>query len=259
MAGTLTSRVTRRQFAVSAGCALASIGFGQACTVPATSAEGSDGRLSARPRGRVSTSLTGGPLGLGGTRDGVIQMPSTAIHGNVPLLVYLHGASQSGAGMLRRIGPAADQAGIAVLAPDSRGTTWDAIGGQFGEDVTFLDRALEFVFARLALDPMRVAIGGFSDGASYALSLGLANGDLFTRVVAHSPGFFVSAPTHGRPRFFVSHGTADQILPIDQCSRVIVPRLRSMGYDVTFREFAGRHEVPPEIADEGARWMAMAS
>src|SRR5262245_50876440 len=117
MARTVTSRVTRRQFAVTAGCAIASIGFGQACAVPATSAEGSDGRLSARPRAGVSTSLTSGPLGLGGTRDGVIQMPSAAVHGNVPLLVYLHGASQSGAGMLRRIGPAADRAGIAVLAP----------------------------------------------------------------------------------------------------------------------------------------------
>ena len=64
-----------------------------------------------------------------------------------------------------------------------------------------------------------------------------------------------TAPS-GRPRFFISHGTADQILPIDQCSRVIVPRLRAMGHDVTFREFDGRHEVPPAVADEGLRWMA---
>lgn len=48
---------------------------------------------------------------------------------------------------------------------------------------------------------------------------------------------------------------ADQILPIDQCSRVIVPRLRSMGYDVTYREFEGRHEMPPGIADEALKWM----
>jgi phospholipase/carboxylesterase len=105
------------------------------------------------------------------------------------------------------------------------------------------------------VDPARLAIGGFSDGASYALSLGLANGDLFPRVVAGSPGFVVSATPHGRPRFFISHGTSDQILPIDQCSRRIVPRLKSMGYDVTFREFVGRHELPPAIANEALRWM----
>ena len=126
---------------------------------------------------------------------------------------------------------------------------------RFDEDVAFLDRALEFVFARLAVDPARLAIGGFSDGASYALSLALANGDLFPRVVACSPGFVMSAPTQGRPRVFVSHGTADQILPIDQCSRVIVPRLRTMGYEVTYREFEGRHEMPADVLDEALRWM----
>jgi phospholipase/carboxylesterase len=58
------------------------------------------------------------------------------------------------------------------------------------------------------------------------------------------------------PRFFLSHGTSDQILPIDQCNRVIVPRLKSMGYDVRYREFEGRHQVPPDIAAEGLRWVA---
>jgi phospholipase/carboxylesterase len=252
------NRVTRRRFAVTTGCALASVAFGEACLVRARRTEASDGLLSARPRPGVATSLTSGPLGLGGARDGAVQMPSAAPPGNVPLLVFLHGATQSGAAMLRRIGPAADQAGVAILAPDSRGTTWDAIRGELGEDVAFLNRALESVFARLAVDPARVAIGGFSDGASYALSLGLANGVLFPRVVACSPGFVISAAAHGRPRFFVSHGTADQVLPIDQCSRVIVPRLRSMGYDVTFREFEGRHELPPGVADESMQWLTTA-
>src|SRR5207249_8920810 len=107
-----------------------------------------------------------------------------------------------------------------------------------------------------AVDPARVTVGGFSDGATYAISLGLANGDLFPRVAAFSPGFVIPAPLHGHPRFFVSHGRSDPILPIDECSRVIVPRLRSMGYDVTFREFDGRHEMPPDVAGEALRWMA---
>jgi phospholipase/carboxylesterase len=184
----------------------------------------------------------------------VIQMPSRMPDGKVPLLVYLHGASGNGAGQLRRIGPPADHAGVVVLAPDSRNGTWDAIRDGFGEDVEFLNRALAFVFERLAVDPARVAIGGFSDGASYALSLGLINGDLFPRVVAGSPGFVVSGSPNGRPRFFISHGTSDQVLPIDRCSRVIVPRLKSLGYDVAYREFEGRHELPPDIATESMRW-----
>ena len=86
-------------------------------------------------------------------------------------------------------------------------------------------------------------------------SLGLANGDLFSRVLACSPGFVVSAVPHGHARFFVSHGINDPILPIDQCSRVIVPRLRGMGYDVAFREFEGRHEMPPDVLHEAMRFI----
>ncbi|HEY7171632.1 MAG TPA: alpha/beta fold hydrolase [Vicinamibacterales bacterium] len=247
---------TRRRFVANAASTLAALAVGRSCFGGANRRQRSEGRLAARPRANADTSLASGPLGLGdGRRDGVIQMPSTPVSGTVPLLVFLHGATQSGAALLRRIGPAADQAGMAVLAPDSRGTTWDAIADDFGDDVTFLNRALEFVFARLTVDPSRVAIGGFSDGASYALSLGLANGDLFPRVVACSPGFVIQAPAAGRPRVFISHGTHDQILPIDQCSRVIVPRLRSRGYDVTYREFDGRHELPPEIAGDAMRWV----
>ena len=251
----MTHQVTRRHFAATAASVLASAVAGASCTATAQS-NGRDGRLRALPRTGVTTSLTTGPLGLEPNgRDGVVQIPSGVPRNTpVPLLVFLHGATQSGERMLARIGPAAEQAGVAVLAPDSRNGTWDAIRGNFGEDIAFLDRALEHVYARLAVDPTRLAIGGFSDGASYALSLGLANGDLFPRVVACSPGFIIQAPAHGRPRFFFSHGTADQILPIDQCSRVMVPRLRSMGYDVTFREFEGRHELPPDIATEAMRW-----
>lgn len=251
--------LTRRGFGARTAAALAGLFVGQACSskdAQATQVAGTDARITARPRTGVTVSLTSGPLGLGDAeRDGLVQMPSTLAPGPAPVLLLLHGATQGAARILSRIGPAADQAGLVVVAPDSRGRTWDAIRDDFSVDVQFINRVLEHVFARLPVDPRRLAVGGFSDGASYALSLGLANGDLFPSVVAFSPGFVIGAPTHGRPRFYVSHGTNDQILPIDRCSRVIVPRLRSGGYDVTFREFEGRHEVPPDVATEGFRWM----
>src|SRR5262249_46426699 len=155
--------------------ALGALAFGDACLVQ-TRTDAEDTQLTARPKAGVAASLQSGPLDLGNDgRDGLIQVPSKMPDGPVPLLLFLHGATQSGAGMLRRIGSTADQAGIAVLAPDSRGTTWDAIRDRFGDDVAFLNRALEHVFERLPVDAARLAIGGFSDGASYALSLGLAN------------------------------------------------------------------------------------
>ena len=70
-----------------------------------------------------------------------------------PLLVLLHGAGGNGEGMLRRLGTAADEAGVAVLAPDSRDATWDAVRAGFGRDVMFLDSALERAFATVAGRP----------------------------------------------------------------------------------------------------------
>jgi phospholipase/carboxylesterase len=250
--------ITRRRFTITAGSAAVAALFGDFEVAWAQSRDDRASRITARPRANVTFTLSSGPLGLASDgRDGVVQIPDDAPRDRpMPLLLFLHGATQNGAAMLRRVGEAANRAGVAVLAPDSRGGTWDAIRGDFGDDVVFLNRALEHVFERLPVDPDRLAIGGFSDGASYALSLGLANGDVFPRIIANSPGFIVQAPARGKPRLFFSHGTNDQILPIDQCSRVIVPRLRSIGYDVTFREFAGRHELPPDIALEALRWTA---
>jgi predicted esterase len=109
--------------------------------------------------------------------------------------------------------------------------------------------------ATWAVGRTRLAISGFSDGASYALSLGLANADLFTHVVAFSPGFVVAAPRAGTPRTYLSHGRGDAVLPIDRTTRRIVPRLRAAGVPVRVREFDGPHAVPPEVAEDAARWL----
>ena len=142
-----------------------------------------------------------------------------------------------------------------VLAPDSREVTWDLALGGFGPDVAFLDEALQFTFDRCRVDPTRIALGGFSDGASYALSLGVSNGDLFSHLIAYSPGFYLPAtPIVGLPPVFVSHGTEDPILPVSTSRDVIVPELRGSGYDVVYEEFIGAHEVPPAITEGALDW-----
>jgi len=37
------------------------------------------------------------------------------------------------------------------------------------------------------------------------------------------------------------------VLPIDRCSRRLVPILREDGYDVDYREFDGGHELRTEL------------
>jgi len=214
-------------------------------------------RLTSRPGGAAGTTLPAGtsPLGLARGRDALVHVPAELRRDRpAPLLVVLHGAGSTGAAMLGALtAPGAELPGI-VLAPDSRGRTWDVILGGFGPDVGFLDEALAAVFSHAAVDPARFVLAGFSDGASYVLSLGLSNGDLFRRLVALSPGFMAPGPQRGRPPVFVSHGTEDRVLPIDRCSRRLVPALRSAGYGVRYEEFDGGHVVPPLVARAAFSW-----
>jgi len=218
------------------------------------------GRLRSRPvAGPDAASARVGlrPRGLADTRDGYLYVPAGYRHESpAPLAVMLHGAGEDARDGLALLRAQADEADIILLSPASREYTWDLVvgRGRYGPDVAAIDRALEQTFARYAIDPARVAAAGYSDGASYALSLGIDNGDLFSHVLAFSPGFLAPAGRVGSPRIFVSHGTQDRWLPIERCSRRIVPQLEGAGYEVRYREFEGPHVVPPAIGREAATW-----
>lgn len=226
-------------------------------TWPAQDAqELSTGRLTARPH-QVKKAAPSGlqQLQLEGKRDGFIYVPAgVSVERPAPLMLMLHGAGGNAQRSVSLLQNLADKAGLILLVPDSRQQTWDVVRGKYGPDVAFIDRALGQTFGRYNINPTRIAIGGFSDGASYALSLGITNGDLFTHVIAFSPGFMVPASEHGLPAIFISHGTLDRVLPIEACSRKIVPMVKSAGYRVRYREFDGPHTVPAEIAGEAIDW-----
>jgi predicted esterase len=141
-----------------------------------------------------------------------------------------------------------------VLLPSSAGPTWALEPRTGGSDVARIDCALEATFDRCAVAPTVIACGGFSDGASYALSVGLANGDLFNALIAFSPGYLSPPARKGVPRIFIAHGTLDVVLPISATSRQFVPLLRSAGYPVEYREFACGHEVTYAEAGEAVAW-----
>jgi phospholipase/carboxylesterase len=213
-------------------------------------------RLAARPGTPTATPTLGlSQLGLEDGRDGLLYVPET-YSADVPasLFVALHGAGGAGENWAS-YPDRAEARGMVLLAPDSRGSTWDMIRGDFGPDVEFLDRALQHTFDRCVIDPTRIALAGFSDGASYALSLGISNGDLFSHLVAYSPGFFEATdPLVGKPKIYVSHGEGDEILPVTLSRDGIVPTFSGEGYDVTYEEFDGGHEVPSEISESALDW-----
>ncbi|WP_206606927.1 alpha/beta hydrolase [Streptomyces barkulensis] len=221
------------------------------------------GRLSARPS---ASPPPVSPPGAGEEGPGTHRLEGRALLRVPPpsgagaptrpywLVVVLHGEGGTAEQALTWLLPQAGSGRLLLLAPQAAGSTWDVTGGGYGPDVARLDAALRGVFRRFPVDPAGVAVAGFSDGASCALSLGLANGDLFGAVLAFSPGFLAPMVHHGHPRIFVSHGRDDPVLPVGTCSRRLVPRLAQSGYAVTYREFGGGHEVPSELATEALRW-----
>ena len=192
---------------------------------------------------------------LRGLRDGMLVIPQQARAGTpLPLIVLLHGGGGRAADF-RHVFPLADEYGVVMLALDSRDNTWDGIDSAFGPDVRFLNAALRHTFERVAVDPRRIALAGLSDGGTYALSLGLVNGDLFTHLVAVSPGWFAPpGPPAGRPRIFVGHGTRDNVYSVATSRDRVVPLLKTAAYDVTYYEFDGPHWVTEPAAREALAW-----
>jgi phospholipase/carboxylesterase len=215
-------------------------------------------RLRARPVQQLVDPEPAGvqPLDLAEGRDGLVYVPAGYRPDRpAPMVLALHGSGDDAADALALFSPLADAAGLVVVAPASRRHTWDLALDGFGPDVAFIDAALAQTFGELAIDPRLVAIAGFSDGGSYALSLGLTNGDLFHQVIAFSPGVLAPTSRHGHPRIFVSHGTEDEVLPIDETSNRFVPRLRHAHYRVRYEQFDGPHVVPPEMVREAVSWL----
>ncbi|MEO8577704.1 MAG: phospholipase [Gemmatimonadales bacterium] len=248
---------TRREFLLASGSAIAAA----ACEYQTKAPAAPDierallkSRPGAPPRGNPATGLH--PLGLATGRDGFIYMPKTYSPDKpAPLIILMHGAGQDASEWARpELSQILDPGGVVGIIPESRFPTWDMIYSDYGPDVRFIDQALALAFKQCRIDSKKIAIGGFSDGATYALSLGIANADLFSTILAFSPGFVKPAAKRGKPRIFIAHGTRDQILPIDMTSREIVAALKEKNYPVRFDEFDGPHTVTLDEAKKGMAW-----
>jgi phospholipase/carboxylesterase len=220
-------------------------------------------RVSARPTPpTVSIQPGAHDLGIGTAyyrgelRDGMLFVPrQPASPRGAPLLILMHGGAGD-ADHFRLTFPLADAVGVAVLALDARHNTWDAVDTPFGPDVRFIDEALRYTFARVAIDPTRIALGGVSDGGMYALSLGMMNGDLFTHIVALAPGYIhMPGPAVGRPRIFLTHGSRDNVYSVTSSRDRLAPQLRNADYDVTYFEFDGPHFMTEVAARAALEWL----
>lgn len=247
-------RVGRRAFLKYGALTGLAVAGGAAFELPQR--RGDAGRLDFRPHKPTKTVTPGEHvLEDDNGRRSILYVPPTYDPSKpAPFLLALHGATGSGDSMLRGTRPPADKHGVVVLSPSSRDFTWDAIRGTFSTDFARIDRMLTEVFDQCAIDPRHVGVVGFSDGATYAISMGIINGDVFTHVIGHSAGFIIPGSVHGRPKIYMSHGRQDTILPIDQCGRRIAAQLNRQAYVLRFDEFDGGHMASPELRETAVSW-----
>src|SRR5438309_5638288 len=221
-------------------------------------AESAVARLHARPG--LQNHVAGPGLrniSLNERRSALLYVPESSLRQTpAPLAVMLHGAGGNAGHDMDLLRSYADRAGLILLAPESRKASWDVISdARYGADVRFLNKCLTQVFAQFAIDPARIALGGFSDGASYALSLGLSNGLLFRTILAFSPGFMAPVRIEDKPKVYISHGTHDEVLPIDVCGRRLRNAVRTHSQlTLEYREFNGPHTVPEEMKQAALRF-----
>ena len=187
-----------------------------------------------------------------------------------PVLVLLHGAGRDAQGMIRKFAFEAEARGIVLLAPTSRGGTWDVIGralkapmrdssgkldGPFEfrstRDAQRVEAAIAELGRHVPVDRSRTVLAGFSDGATFALALGLSRDHAFGSVIAFSPGLSIPvARPAPRRAVLVAHGRQDPVLPYDRTCEAILPALRARRAAVIFRPFDGRHQIPAEVMTE---------
>lgn len=182
-----------------------------------------------------------------------------------PLALLLHGSGDRGSTMISAFADLADRHAVILLAVDSRDYSWDTMvkGSRLrnttsvpvlGDDVDRIEDALARAFELYPVDPERVALIGFSDGAGYGLSLGANNAGLFRSVIAFAPGLLTRIDGEDRGRVFLAHGENDRVLPAAATRDIFAPALRGLGFEVELALFKGRHEMPPELRARAFDW-----
>ncbi len=174
----------------------------------------------------------------------------------VPLLVLFHGAYQGAKDVMPFFMDHARRNRFLLMLPQSLRASWDVcvVRGGYGPDVLRLDKALQRLYAHFEIDPEHVAFAGFSDGGSYALSLGMCNGRLVSHALVFSGGFMAQHPKAEQPHIFLTHSPDDDRLNIHACGYRLLHELRQENADVTFHEFAGGHVIHPDMVEKAIRF-----
>jgi len=157
-----------------------------------------------------------------------LHKPKNVAAGAVPLVIMLHGAASDGpdAAIMTRMNEKADSEGFLVAYPNGTGwgvrRTWNAgvccgpalEGGV--DDVGFIEDVLSEIESGNLIDPKRIYVGGFSNGAMLANRVGCQLAGRVAAIAAVAGTFDPSSCQPSAPVSVIAiHGTADELVDYD--------------------------------------------
>jgi phospholipase/carboxylesterase len=158
----------------------------------------------------------------------------------------------------------------ALYASELGGASWtrSAVRGDldnvdFQAALEVLARFLAEVIALYQIDPQRVILMGFSQGAALSYAYSLRYPESLRGVIAlagflpHSPSERNGAAAQSKtalPRYLILHGTHDDAAPIDR-ARAARSVLESRGASVEYHEHRVGHKVSAQGMKEIERWI----
>jgi predicted esterase len=182
-----------------------------------------------------------------------------------PLFTVLHGAGRQDEALAKGYRDEPNRRQAFFLIPRSVEPTWDLIASEGRPDLDFLEYAYDLIYRRFPIDPLQQVLIGYSDGASYGMSVGLCNSTMFSALIAWAAGFIVLDPPTAeafevavpepKPRIYLEYGTHDELFDFQTVAIPNRDRLRQAGFDVTFSvDEGGRHWPSGSFHSEALDW-----
>ena len=205
----------------------------------------------------------------------LIQEPKI-IHEKNPVLILLHGYGSNEEDLFSFAPELPDDSYvISVRAPydlQPYGHAWYAIhfdadenkfsdNEQAKESVTLIAGFIDEIVKQYPIDTKNVTLVGFSQGAILSYATALTYPEKIAKVVALS-GYFnqdilpevIDTKAISHLKFFVSHGTVDQVIPVDW-ARKAKPALENLGLEVEYQEYPIGHGVSPKNFYDFKNWL----
>ena len=207
--------------------------------------------------------------------DHIIRKPKVSVE-NAPALILLHGYGSDENDLFSFAEEMPEELFIiSAKAPypmQPYGNAWYAIhfdneNGKFSDDIqaiksrdtiaTFIDQVIE----NYPVDASKINLLGFSQGSILSYAVALTYPEKIDNVIALSG--YINKEIFGQDylkndlsqlSFYCSHGSADQVIPVDWARRT-KPFLENLGVDFTYSEFPVGHGVAPQNFFELKEWL----